>query len=708
MTKSNTTIDENTAHFAAVEGKVFCFGVPPEVREAIEQYLPYCYTLLSTRPLAALQQLNGPLRRRILIFRWVGSNAKRTTFLIRKFRNRFVHLPICVWCPTSAETIPTHLLSDGTIDRILCGEPSPLDGAVLANLMLHADKVQSLEALCENLARTSSRDSLTGLLNHGTILKELDNEYRRAGRSKSPLSCLMLDIDHFKTLNDTYGHRYGDFILRELAKLLVFHIRTTDIVGRYGGEEFLIVLPDTNEEGAYSLAEKIRVAVEEHVFESNELRALVTVSIGLASTSVELGGTAEHLLQLSDRALYFAKESGRNRVASAHERPSLSELAFEGQYRRQFVDHSLPVVALCSTDGVFVQRMAKIAHHQKLLLLVFEKSTEFFGALEALEPDLALIDRATDLPSDEFVRQLAARLHTQHIAVGVILDENTRAIANNPTKGADFYVERTATDDTIQEVLRLVLRWTTLEHELTRMKRELGQMSRRLRRCERLATLGELTKGVIDEFSHMDQTSADSKAVEQASLDETSPRCQTLREKLVQLTKHLEHTKRSAQPLAALVRRALAIVEEDCGREMMKRPNVKIENTIPEGIEVFVDEELFLHALSELLANALEAMPRGGQLRVGAVREGVIVNIIIEDTGCGMAAEMIPRIFEPYYTTHTERNAIGLGIPIANAILREHGGVLQFTSSPGRGTRVAIRLPLGEPDDELTLRWRRI
>ncbi|MGB9690682.1 MAG: diguanylate cyclase [Candidatus Sumerlaeaceae bacterium] len=576
----------------------------------------------------------------------------------------------------------------------------------MANLLLRSEKMHSLAQSCKNLAQASARDPLTGLFNHGTVLKALDNEYQRASRSKSPLSCLMLDIDHFKALNDTYGHRFGDWVLKELAVLLRNQVRATDIVGRYGGEEFLFVLPATDEEGALRLAEKIRLAVEERSFRRGDFQVLVTVSIGLASTSAEMGRGAEHLLQLSDRALYFAKENGRNRVASAH--AHLSMLDFEPFGHKQSpLKHAEPVIALCSTDNSFVQRVAQLANRNKYILLVFEKSQEFFGALEALEPDVALVDRAEDLASPDFVRQLTARLHKHRVAVGRVIESNGVPGTSSPIKDADFYIDRSTSDLMLGETLRLVLYWTTFERDLAKMRMEVGQMRRRLRQRERLATLGELAKMILDELSWVVEQQEDLKNTGYLAPESRASRCEALRQKLVQLSEHLEHPRHTSQPLAVLLRRAFALAHDADNRKSSVSPSITVENTIPDEIEVFVDEELFLYALTELLANSVEAMPEGGHLRFSARREGLLVELVIEDNGHGMQPSGIARIYEPYYTTHSERNALGLGIPVANAIFREHGATLQFSSTPAGGTRALIRIPLGEADEELTLRWHR-
>jgi diguanylate cyclase (GGDEF)-like protein len=161
----------------------------------------------------------------------------------------------------------------------------------------------------ENLARF---DALTGVLSRRAILEALDKEVERTKRYGSPLVCVMLDLDHFKTLNDTYGHQFGDKVLHRIAGVITDQCRANDHFGRYGGEEFLIVLPETKIDGATAFSERARLAIAETSLDRNEER--VTVSIGVAEWR-DRDGTVSNLIAQADRALLEAKAAGRNRIA---------------------------------------------------------------------------------------------------------------------------------------------------------------------------------------------------------------------------------------------------------------------------------------------------------------------------------------------------------------------------------------------------------
>lgn len=169
------------------------------------------------------------------------------------------------------------------------------------------------------LATLASTDPLTGLANRRMLDKTLDLEWRRAQRSGAPLSLIMIDIDHFKAFNDSYGHQAGDEALRRVAQAINAHVRRpADLAARYGGEEFAVVLTETDAAGTRLLAEKIRSAVE-HMQPANTATNKLTVSLGACTRYAKPGDVQEELISTADKALYQAKKRGRNRVMDINE-----------------------------------------------------------------------------------------------------------------------------------------------------------------------------------------------------------------------------------------------------------------------------------------------------------------------------------------------------------------------------------------------------
>jgi diguanylate cyclase (GGDEF)-like protein len=160
-------------------------------------------------------------------------------------------------------------------------------------------------------------DALTGANNRAAMNEALDREVNMSHRHNSALSVLIFDLDHFKQINDNYGHMIGDDVLRECVKCTNQALRITDMLFRFGGEEFVIILPGVNATGAALAAERLRSIIEKHVFTSHQGAVPVTASFGTAS--VTLQETAITIIDRADKALYLAKNAGRNCVASAEE-----------------------------------------------------------------------------------------------------------------------------------------------------------------------------------------------------------------------------------------------------------------------------------------------------------------------------------------------------------------------------------------------------
>ncbi|MBI5681677.1 MAG: diguanylate cyclase [Deltaproteobacteria bacterium] len=165
--------------------------------------------------------------------------------------------------------------------------------------------------------KLSIRDSLTGLYNRRFLDNVLEKQASVAGRYKQPLSVVMIDVDHFKKFNDTHGHAFGDKVLRLMAEVLTRTVRESDTVGRWGGEEFILVLPNTDVEGAYHVAEKVRAAVEGcSVMAVSGMPQGVTISLGI-STYPNISGDLKELVESADNALYQSKATGRNKTTKA-------------------------------------------------------------------------------------------------------------------------------------------------------------------------------------------------------------------------------------------------------------------------------------------------------------------------------------------------------------------------------------------------------
>ncbi len=189
-----------------------------------------------------------------------------------------------------------------------------LKGVELENaLQAEGQARKEIEVLYQEVERLSRIDPLTELSNRRSFSTDALRFFQLAIRHQNKLSCAMLDIDFFKKVNDTYGHDFGDKVLIAVAKTCKKQLRNTDLLARFGGEEFCFLFPETDLNGAALIAERIRHAISNLEFDSKKKRFSVTVSIGL-SELMDSSDNVERMLKRSDDSLYKAKESGRNRV----------------------------------------------------------------------------------------------------------------------------------------------------------------------------------------------------------------------------------------------------------------------------------------------------------------------------------------------------------------------------------------------------------
>lgn len=205
-------------------------------------------------------------------------------------------------------------LEMGAVDYVT----KPFDpGELIARVNIHLRLKELYEALQEKnkqLQELANRDGLTGLYNHRYFQEHLTKDYARAVRYGEPLSIVIFDIDHFKKLNDTYGHQAGDSVLKKLGSLVSSLTRESDLAARYGGEEFVLILNHTGPTQAIEAAERLRKTVAQHDFITNDHVLHITISAGVASLPYVETSSHNELLEAADKALYAAKQKGRNCV----------------------------------------------------------------------------------------------------------------------------------------------------------------------------------------------------------------------------------------------------------------------------------------------------------------------------------------------------------------------------------------------------------
>ncbi|WP_454785613.1 diguanylate cyclase [Legionella sp. WA2024007413] len=230
-----------------------------------------------------------------------GCSGLELAALLRKDR-RYTKIPIIFLSTEDDKNKKLAAISLGG-DDFLTKPISPHD-------LVSAVRSRSNRASILNYYMTT--DSLTGLLNHSSILNRLNIEIARAKQQNSPLSFVMVDIDHFKSINDSYGHPFGDLVIKKLSSLFIMSLRNRDIIGRYGGEEFAIILPGASLECSQKICNDLRLQFAQNYFTVNEQKVHVTISVGISYFDGNYD--INNLVNQADKALYKAKENGRNQV----------------------------------------------------------------------------------------------------------------------------------------------------------------------------------------------------------------------------------------------------------------------------------------------------------------------------------------------------------------------------------------------------------
>ncbi len=237
--------------------------------------------------------------------------------MLKKITEKKLGMPVIMIVAEGEEKIGIKAMDKGAYDYLTQEE---IKTESLSRAIRRAMQRKKLENdINESLVKMEKlaiKDGLTGLYNHNHLRDELRKEYKKAKRHLQPLACIMMDLDHFKSVNDNHGHQFGDYVLEHSADILRSLVRDTDFIARYGGEEFYIILPNTELKGAFILADRIRVAFANNVFKKETISQTVTVSLGISSTSDGNIINDEGLITNADKALYRAKWRGRNNVCT--------------------------------------------------------------------------------------------------------------------------------------------------------------------------------------------------------------------------------------------------------------------------------------------------------------------------------------------------------------------------------------------------------
>jgi diguanylate cyclase (GGDEF)-like protein/PAS domain S-box-containing protein len=292
----------------------------------------------------------------------------------------------------------------------------------------------------------ATRDSLTGLLNRRALFDRFESLFKDSRQGKTPLSCIMIDIDHFKAVNDHYGHAGGDKIIKYVAKEILSAARPEDLSARYGGEEFCIILPGLQLGDAAAVAEQLRMSVNEHFEQNFSSSKSLTISLGVASLDPHIA-TASDLLDLADKALYAAKDSGRNRVVRWGD-PGIDTSARQIEKNQAQTSTDQSMLIQMSADAPQTLEMARLRERVvELDAMIEEKSLKLhqkhgFDKLTGMPNRILFYDRVTQaLAAAEKDQKTVAVLYLDIDLVRRVEDELGPVMGDELLKGTTDRIE---------------------------------------------------------------------------------------------------------------------------------------------------------------------------------------------------------------------------------------------------------------------------
>lgn len=612
------------------------------------------------------------------------------------------------------------------------------------------------------LEELAMQDGLTGLHNHRAFRKKLEEEFRRAARYQTPLSVLMLDLDYFKSFNDSFGHAAGDGVLRSVARLLEGIARATDFVARYGGEEFVILLPYTGRAGATVLADRFRSAIEKAAWQDRA----ITISVGAATFDPAAGfqgksdppaGADDALVEAADRALYGSKRRGRNCVTHDADLGAPPAAGVLGpvpqradtlrsrnplQYGRAWLSRAVREenVFLFLVGVRWISLLPPLLalwtrpRHDVATLLIFATASLSTLLLSAFQPQLnhlvlkkpawLLLDMALSAtfiamtggmvsPYERYalLPLLAAAFFFQ-IRGGLIA-----AVAYTPLylaatlvarqwSGVALDVQDAITQITIFVLIALIFGYpSVLLQRLREATSQLNRAQQEAARAETLAAMGKMATHVSHEIRNPLSTIggfARSILRHPEDVERVRKNTQIIADEVTRLEQLLTDMLDMARPpvlklrpenLHEILDKAWLLTDGAPVEKSLITARKNYDTQLP---PVEADAATLLRAFLNVTRNAVQMMPDGGTVTITTRRSDQDeAEVVIADTGPGIAPEVLPTIFAPFVSHRPD--GTGLGLAATQKIVAQHGGRVAVQSELGKGAQFIFHLPLASP-----------
>ncbi|KJU86337.1 response regulator receiver modulated diguanylate cyclase [Candidatus Magnetobacterium bavaricum] len=525
--------------------------------------------------------------------------------------------------------------------------------------------------------REKQLDPLTQVFNRRAFEMFFYHETEKARRYNRPLSVIMLDLDHFKDVNDTHGHPVGDLVLVEAARIIGHSCRRSDIVARYGGEEFIVISPETDIDGAVELAEQIRLAIDEQVF---PVVGSVTASLGVAQLSQE---PKRDLIEEADTALYDAKRSGRNRVER-----------YEPDQPKELLN------LLVVDDDPDIRNLLKL----RLPRLGYKVTTasggdEGLSLIGQINPQLVLLDQEMPV-RDGFNTFLSIKALWPQMPVVMCTGHGSIELVRVfMLKGGRDFIQKPILDmETLDFRLRKILKDIDEERKAgeelaathTKMEAEVFKSSLLASMSHELRTPLNHLMG----FAQILASGAEDQVEVSLKIIEAADKLNALVDNMLEAVEleREDGLELSVVNLPGLIHELGVFFEEQ-----VKKKGLTLKVHVPE-VSIRADFQKLRQVLRNLIDNAIKFTQSGGEIKVSAREEDDHLVVYVADTGIGIAEKDFHRIFERFGKLDHEtgsKSGLGMGLYIAKRLVDLLAGEITVTSEPGKGSVFSVRLKKG-------------
>jgi len=653
----------------------------------------------------------------LLSQKWFKENQDDILKQIVKIRQNN-YIPIILICGRLSKSQIISYLNSGINDFLTRPFiPEEVIAKVKAYLSLHSIYIELNESR-KQFEVLSITDSLTNLYNRRYLIERLKAEFKRAKRYSESLSCIMIDIDFFKSINDTYGHKYGDYVLSKIAFLIKNSVRDIDIPGRYGGEEFLIILPNTKQAGAVKLAEKIRRQIEIYPFQFEGKRLNVTCSFGCASMKEESSiFSYETLVIRADNALYEAKNSGRNKTCSIDDKIQMENYLFSDLTltNQRFVSKKcILIINQLKSDIKNIKHILESRGYNSLLINNIKEATEI---VKKHKIDIMILhSNSLEMEDLRILNILKIGPQNPYIPIILLSDENNTIDFKNKSiyNFIDEFLLKPFAEEEFWRKIRTCYKIKVLQDELFNISQRYENLNNKIDSAERLFTTIDSFAERINTLNNIltiilgtvqmakkihlqDELKQKFLAIEDASQN-MSNILRDFQEQISHshiLTKtNVDINKLITQIIDNISLIDVSVITRDVS------PHISFITNLSSVPKIFIKERDCLDIIQNIIYFCIEMMPNGGKIIISTQSETNDLFITISSKDVKMKIEDVEKVFEAGFTKRI--SSLKIDLSIVKKTIEKCQGLISAELTIPKGIKFTITFPLMPDNIKMT------